>query len=123
MRLTADNLVKSRATGQREFDCGHQRGKIDGLMHAHVEAPIADAAARETTASEFAITGMNCNNCARHVTEAIQRVPGVMSAVVRLEEGRAAVRWQPGAAAQLENVVRAVKAAGYEAAPIEEKSC
>src|SRR5437867_5136458 len=92
-------------------------------MHSHVEAPLPDAVAGGSAVSEFAITGMNCNNCARHVTEAIQSVPGITSAVVRLEEGRATVRWQPGAAAQLENVVRAVKEAGYEAAPVEEKSC
>jgi len=92
-------------------------------MHAHFEEPVADAVAGGTAVSEFTITGMNCNNCARHVTEAIQSVPGVTSAVVRLEEGRATVRWQPGAAAQLENVVRAVKEAGYEAAPVEQRSC
>ena len=92
-------------------------------MHSHVEAPLPDAVAGGSAVSEFAITGMNCNNCARHVTEAIQSVPGITSAVVRLEEGRATVRWQPGAAAQLENVVRAVKEAGYEAAPVEQRSC
>jgi Cu+-exporting ATPase len=57
------------------------------------------------------------------VTEAIQKVPGVTSADVRLEAGRATVRWQPGALAQVETVVRAVKEAGYEAAPVREKSC
>src|SRR2546425_2238304 len=92
-------------------------------MHAHVEAPVADPVAGGTTVSEFAVTGMNCNNCARHVTEAIQGVPGVTSADVRLEAGRATVRWQPGAVSQLEDVVRAVKQAGYEATLVEEKSC
>jgi cation transport ATPase len=84
-------------------------------MHAHVEAPVAKAADGGAAISKFAVTGMNCNNCARHVTEAIQGVPGVTGVDVRLEEGRATVRWQPGAVVQLENVVRAVKAAGYEA--------
>src|SRR5216117_638056 len=92
-------------------------------MHAHVEAPLPDAVAGGSAVSEFAITGMNCNNCARHVTEAIQGVPGVTSVVVRLEEGRATVRWQPGATLRLENVLRAVKEAGYEAAPVEERTC
>jgi Cu+-exporting ATPase len=92
-------------------------------MHAHAEEPVADADADGTAVSEFAVTGMNCNNCARHVTEAIQSVPGVTSAVVRLDDGRATVRWQTGAAARLDAVVRVVKAAGYEAAPIEERSC
>src|SRR5881394_791070 len=123
MRLTTAKLVKRRAVGQREFDCGRQRGRINGLMHAHVEQPVADAAAVGAAISEFAVTGMNCNNCARHVTEAIQGVPGVTGVNVRLGEGRATVRWQPGAVAQLENVVRAVKEAGYEAAPVEERTC
>src|SRR5439155_3447891 len=92
-------------------------------MHAPVQESVARAAAGGTAVSEFAVTGMNCNNCARHVSEAIQSVPGVTSAVVRLEEGRATVRWQPGALAQPENIVRAVKEAGYEAAPIFEKTC
>ena len=43
------------------------------------EAPTAPA-----TGTELAITGMTCGNCARHVTEAIQSVPGVRSATVRL---------------------------------------
>src|SRR5436190_9732732 len=123
MRLTTAKLVKRRAVGQREFDCGRQRGRINGLMHAHVEQPVADAAAVGAAISEFAVTGMNCNNCARHVTEAIQGVPGVTGVNVRLEEERATVRWQPGAVAQLENVVSAVKEAGYEAVPVEERSC
>src|SRR5438445_4938730 len=92
-------------------------------MQAPGKEFVDRAADGETAVSEFTVNGMNCNNCARHVTEAIQGVPGVTSAVVRLEEGRATVRWQPGAAAQLENVVRAVKEAGYEAAPVEESSC
>jgi len=65
---------------------------------------------------------MNCNNCARHVTEAMQSVPGVNSAVVRLEEGRATVRWQSGATAQIESIVRAVNEAGYEASPLQERT-
>src|SRR6058998_3230126 len=123
MRLTVVKLLKNHAAGQREFDCGRRRGKINGLMHAPVKEFVDRAADGGTAVSEFAVTGMNCNNCARHVTEAIQGVPGVTSADVRLEEGRATVRWQPGAVAQLESVVRAVKEAGYEAAPVEERSC
>src|SRR5262245_32363559 len=122
MRLTAATLVKSRVAGQREFDCGRRRGRISGLMHAHAEGPAANASDAGTAVSEFAVTGMNCNNCARHVTEAIQGVPGVTSADVRLEEARATVRWQPGAVAQIEHVVRAVKEAGYQAALVQEKT-
>ncbi len=78
------------------------------------------SAASET---EFAIGGMTCNNCARHVTEAIQGVAGVASASVRLETGRATVRWQPKAQASEGAVVEAVQAAGYGAKLIERESC
>ena len=44
--------------------------------------------------SELAVRGMNCGNCARHVTEALQAVSGVTSATVTLETERATVRWQ-----------------------------
>ena len=47
--------------------------------------------------TELAITGMTCPNCARHVTEAIQGVAGVRSALVSLEAGTASIRWAPGA--------------------------
>ncbi|MDE3068101.1 MAG: heavy metal translocating P-type ATPase [Verrucomicrobiota bacterium] len=62
---------------------------------------------------------MSCGNCARHVTEAIQSVPGVRSASVSLEEGRAAVRWDAQAPADVPGVLSAVAAAGYEARPVE----
>ncbi len=92
-------------------------------MHAHGEAPAADSLASSIPVSEFAIAGMNCNNCARHVTEAIQGAVGVASATIRLEEGRATVRWNPGEQPNIEGVVQAVKAAGYDATPVEEVSC
>ncbi|HZV35175.1 MAG TPA: cation-translocating P-type ATPase, partial [Verrucomicrobiae bacterium] len=70
--------------------------------------------------TELRVTGMTCNNCARHVTEAIQSVPEVASASVQLDAGRAVVRWRDGA--NVEGVLRAVAEAGYEAKPIEEKA-
>ncbi len=61
---------------------------------------------------------MNCNNCARHVTEAIQSVPGVRSATVVLDAGRASVRWNSGAAQNISAVIEAVQKAGYTAKEI-----
>ena len=61
---------------------------------------------------------MSCNNCARHVTEAIQGVPGVDSAAVRLEAGQASVRWRPGAAENISALILAVQKAGYAAKEI-----
>src|SRR5260370_24002381 len=69
--------------------------------------------------TELAITGMSCNNCAMHVTEAIQSVPGVKSATVVLEAQKATVRWAPNGAPDAQRVVQAVERAGYGASPIE----
>ncbi len=62
---------------------------------------------------------MNCQNCVRHVTEAIQGVPGVRSASVILETGRADVRWNSGAPPDVSAVVKAVQQAGYGAKEIQ----
>ena len=62
---------------------------------------------------------MTCQNCARHVTDAIQSVPGVRSASVMLEGGRATVRWVSDASQNIPAVIQAVAAAGYEARLVE----
>ena len=61
---------------------------------------------------------MSCNNCARHVTEAIQGVPGVHSATVRLEAGRASVRWHSDVPQNVPVIIAAIQKAGYEAKEI-----
>jgi Cu+-exporting ATPase len=90
--------------------------------HALVEKG-SEANAEEQEFTRFSIIGMNCSNCARHVTEAIQGVAGVRSATVNLEGGQAAVRWAGGANPDLGAVVKAVQEAGYEARPIERAEC
>ncbi len=81
------------------------------------ETPVRSP--RTAPPTELRITGMTCSNCARHVTEALQSVAGVASGAVRLDEGRAEVRWQTGAQPALESLMHAVKQAGYAAAPVE----
>ena len=76
-------------------------------------------ARQNPAATELLVTGMNCQNCARHVTDAIQGVPGVHSASVMLEGGRAAVRWDSGAQQNIPAIIAAVKQAGYEAKEIQ----
>jgi len=68
---------------------------------------------------ELSVGGMSCNNCARHVTEAIQGVFGVRSATVLLEAGRASVRWNSGAEQDVSAVIEAVRKAGYTAKEIQ----
>lgn len=71
------------------------------------------AASGSTT--ELSVSGMDCSNCARHVTEALQSVPGVHSAMVSLEDKRASVRWNSGAVRDGAVLVSAVTEAGYGA--------
>lgn len=63
---------------------------------------------------ELKITGMNCQHCARAVTEAIEPVPGVEAVEVDLAAGCARVDGQVDAKALIEAVI----AAGYGAEPV-----
>jgi P-type Cu+ transporter len=65
--------------------------------------------------TELQVDGMTCGNCARHVTEAIQRVPGVHSATVNLDSHSASVRWAPGGKHDVTAVVQAIQKEGYGA--------
>jgi len=67
------------------------------------------------------ISGMTCQNCARHVREALQEVPGVEYAEVDLDGGQARVQPLNGTEPRLDAMLAAVARAGYEAAP-EEKA-
>lgn len=77
--------------------------------------PIESAAPNRT---ELRVDGMTCSNCARHVTEALQSVPGVASAGVELDRGCASVRWTPDVAPKIPELLAAVKEAGYDATAI-----
>src|SRR5262245_39355950 len=70
--------------------------------------------------TELTVSGMNCGNCVRHVTEALQGVNGVASASVSLETNRATIRWAPGGSEDASLLIQAVKGAGYHATPFEE---
>lgn len=62
----------------------------------------------------FSVTGMTCDNCVHHVTEAIKGVAGVKAVEVSLDEKSAKVEgdnFDPKA------IVAAVAEEGYEAAP------
>jgi len=65
--------------------------------------------------TELLVSGMTCNNCARHVMEALQDVAGVRSASVALEAGRATVRWEAEKPADVSALLAAIKRAGFEA--------
>ena len=69
--------------------------------------------------TELRVDGMTCNNCARHVTEAIQSTAGVHSATVSLVNKSATVRWNAGQAHNVPAVLAAVAQSGYEAVEVD----
>ncbi len=62
---------------------------------------------------------MTCANCARHVSDAINAVPGVRSGVVDLEAQQGTIRWQDGSEPDVEALLRAIDEAGYKGQVIE----
>jgi len=66
---------------------------------------------------QLALTGMTCASCAARVERALKKVPGVEEAVVNFAAETATVSLAPGQATVLD-LVAAVDAAGYQAAPI-----
>jgi len=60
------------------------------------------------------IQGMTCDHCVKHVTQALQAVPGVKQAKVSLEPALAQVEFDAGQAS-LSQLQEAVSEAGYEA--------
>ncbi|MBI3978478.1 MAG: cation transporter [Chloroflexi bacterium] len=60
----------------------------------------------------FAVRGMTCDSCVRHVRTAIAAVPGVRSAEVDLGSASATVRLDPSAG-MVEAIKHAVAEAGY----------
>ena len=71
-----------------------------------------------TTTTELHVSGMTCNNCARKVTEAAQRIPGVHSVSVNMATGLASVRWNPAADRNIAAVLTGISQAGFDAKEI-----
>ena len=63
--------------------------------------------------TQLAVSGMTCDHCLRHVTDAISKVAGVNNVNVKLVEGLAEI--ESDSALDLQAVKDAVVAAGYSA--------
>jgi Cu+-exporting ATPase len=83
-------------------------------MDAAVKTPPA--------ATQLQVENMNCSNCARKVTAALQSVPGVQSVTVSLDSRHATARWRADAIPDATRLIAALAAAGYPAKPAEVKS-
>ncbi len=75
-----------------------------------------DAAGQAQADSSLRISGMHCAACAGLIEQAVARVGGVLEATVSASGERARVRWLP-AHTRLTDIVAAIRAAGYDAAP------
>ena len=65
---------------------------------------------------ELVVKGMTCGHCEMRVKKALLAVPGVQEAEASYERGQAIVTVKDKNAVNLEDLVAAVQAAGYEAA-------
>jgi copper chaperone CopZ len=61
------------------------------------------------------VTGMTCNGCVKHVTEALRGVPGVTAVEVDLAGARAKV--VHGETVTTQNLLAAIDEAGYAGEP------
>lgn len=67
----------------------------------------------KTTTTRLDIEGMTCDNCVRHVTEALEAVSGVKTAKVTRDPGQAEV--EATDKATVDAMTAAVEKAGYTA--------
>ena len=74
----------------------------------------ANSQSSAPAATELAVSGLNCNNCARKVTGIIQGFTGVASVSVSLEQERATIRWTANAEGELPKLLNALRDAGYD---------
>ena len=65
--------------------------------------------------TELRVTGMTCNNCARKVTDAAQKIPGVHSVSVSVAMEHASVRWNSAEAKNVPEILAAISQAGFSA--------
>ena len=68
--------------------------------------------------TELHVSGMTCNNCARKVTEAAQKILGVHSVAVSVAAERASVRWNAADGKNIAAVLSAISQAGFTAKEI-----
>lgn len=79
------------------------------------ESATAQKAGGKSAEVTLRVSGMNCNSCVRHVSEALRGVPGVKSASVSLESQSAVIQWADTEDRKASALINAVSEAGYQA--------
>lgn len=103
------NLTTEKALVRFDPDCA----SLQDIQAAVEACGYGVAAPRQKTV--LRISGMHCAGCVANVERALQAVPGVEEAVVNLTTGKAHVRYSEKGI-KLSDLIRAVEAAGYQAA-------
>lgn len=104
------NLATKKASVQ--FEPGHgPAAAIEALQAAGYPALVEDL--------ELAVSGLTCGGCVGRVEKALKAEPGVISAFVNLATKKASLRLISGVTDQA-RLIAAVKAAGYEAASLDQ---
>src|SRR5690349_7924316 len=87
---------------------------------AATETTAAPARQQPATQAELAIGGMTCASCVARVERKLSKLEGVRSASVNLATERASVAYDPARVSPAQ-LIAAVEAAGYGAAPVVER--
>ena len=91
-------------------NCNSTDGPVGGML------VVCTMPSPATT--ELHVDGMTCNNCARKVTDAAQKVAGVHSVSVNVQTAHASVRWNAGAEKNVAAVLHSISQAGYGATEV-----
>src|SRR5919202_886153 len=88
------------------------------LGAASAPALHPDAGSAQAT---LAVEGMTCASCVARIAKKLTRLPGVAEASVNLATERASVAYDP-TRVKVAQLISAVEAAGYSAAPVAERA-
>ncbi|MBU6429839.1 MAG: heavy-metal-associated domain-containing protein [Cyanobacteria bacterium REEB65] len=80
------------------------------------KCPIPAKCQVPVVSQNFAIKGMFCAECARHVTQAVRKLPGVKSVHVDYQTGKGQISYVKGKVDPAA-IVKVIKKAGYGAKP------
>ncbi len=86
-----------------------------GARGAAAEPPAADLPAADTAQVRLHISGMTCGSCPRTARVALQKLPGVYSATVTLDDSLGVVRYDPQRLTPARIVAHLARLTGYRA--------
>ncbi|MEL7667791.1 MAG: heavy metal translocating P-type ATPase [Actinomycetota bacterium] len=112
-------LPAATAADDAEADDSCDTGACPTVPPAPDPAIMAASAAAATASASLGIIGMTCSSCQAVIERTLQRMPGVGSAVVNLAAETATVAYDPHTLT-VDDLVSAVRAAGYDAVPRDE---